>query len=229
MSALNYSYRAARQPDNGSFKVYVLYAQLALPEYADLGTLDRTVQIGIPANPPTFVYATLADAETDFKTNKVPELLDLPNTYFGTSYTLGDALAFDQSIKDAIDAASPLAAVSSMVSRSLNSAFQVSSLRPQDVEYAVDISATISLTGGQSGTVFLEMANNSGFTGTVTTLDEFTASNTGTLTLGLSLTQVITAKLSARNIPIGNYLRIRTSNNTGTPSFTYKRGRETVN
>lgn len=109
--------------------------------------------------------------------------------------------------------------------RSLNSAFQISTMHEADVVYSVDISATLSLTTGQSGTVILETATNSGFTTGVQTLSRFTNGNSGTLAIGLGLTQIGTAVLSGK-VPAGNYVRLRTVNNTGTPTYTYQSGIE---
>lgn len=109
--------------------------------------------------------------------------------------------------------------------RSLNTAFQVNSTKDSFVNYSVDIAATISLTTGQSGTVFLEIASDSGFTTNVQTLGQFTNGNAGTLAVGLNLTQTNTACLSGY-VPAAYYCRLRTTNNTGTPTFTYKNGQE---
>lgn len=118
----------------------------------------------------------------------------------------------------------------SAAARSLNSSFQVSPTRDCAVSYSVDISCTLSLTGGQSGTVILEMATNVGFTTGVQTLCQFTNSNTGALTIGLSLTQTNTACLTYPFIPSGNYLRLRTVTGIGAAAaiFTYQVGSEVL-
>lgn len=115
----------------------------------------------------------------------------------------------------------------SAATRSLNSAFQVSTTRDSQVDYSVDVAATLSLVTGQSGTVVLEMATNSGFTTGVQTLSRYTNANSGSLTIGLNLTQIGTANLNGY-VPAGNYVRLRTVNNTGTPTFTYQAGQETL-
>lgn len=115
----------------------------------------------------------------------------------------------------------------SSASRSLNSAFQPSSTRDCLVNYSVDITTSITLTTGQSGTVFLEIASDSGFTTNVQELGRFLNGNTGTLTLGLSLTQSVTGTLSGY-VPAGYYARLRTVNNTSTPTFTYRSGQEVL-
>lgn len=115
----------------------------------------------------------------------------------------------------------------SSASRTLNTVFQVSSTRDSQVSYSTDITCNLSLTGGQAGTVILEMATNSGFTTGVQTLSQFTNSNTGALTIGLSLTQTNTACLTGF-IPSGNWVRIRTVNVTSTPTFTLQANQEVL-
>jgi hypothetical protein len=115
----------------------------------------------------------------------------------------------------------------SAATRSLNTIFQVSATRWTTVRYSVDISTTVSLTGSQVGTVVLEMATNSAFTTGVQTLQQFSNGNSGTLVVGLVLTQLNTACLSG-DIPPGNYVRLRTVNTTGTPTFTYQAGQEVL-
>src|SRR4051812_13806506 len=54
----------------------------------------------------------------------------------------------------------PPARSQASASRSLNSPFQVSSSRDSLVIYSVDISCSLSLTTGQTGTLFLEIASD---------------------------------------------------------------------
>lgn len=112
-------------------------------------------------------------------------------------------------------------------SRSLNSAFQISTIKDALVSYSVDISCTINLTSGQNGTTFLEYADDSGFTTNVKEVCRTVNANTGSLTLGLNLTQISTSTLSGM-IPAGKYARLRTANTTGSPTFTYRSGQEVL-
>lgn len=112
-------------------------------------------------------------------------------------------------------------------SRSLNTAFQVSSTKDALVSYAVDIACALSLTTGQQGTVYLEYADQSGFTTGVTEVTRFVNGNTGSLTIGLNLTQNATGTLTGM-IPAGKYARLRTQNNTGTPTFTFRVAQEVL-
>lgn len=104
-------------------------------------------------------------------------------------------------------------------SRSLNSAFQPSSTKDVLASYTVDVACTISLVTGQAGTVTLEYADDSGISSNVVTVQTAVNGNTGSLTIGLNLTQTATCTLSGM-IPAGKYVRIRTANTTGTPTFT---------
>lgn len=111
------------------------------------------------------------------------------------------------------------------VSRSLNSVFQPSTTRDVGVSYSVDVACTLSLTTGATGTVFLEYADDSGFTTSVVEVCRFVNGNTGTLTVGLNLTQNVTGSLSGF-IPTGKFVRLRTANTVGTPTFNYRSGQE---
>lgn len=112
-------------------------------------------------------------------------------------------------------------------SRTLNSAFQIDANRAAQVSYAVNVSCALSLTAGQSGTVFLEYADDSGFTTNVVQVNSFVNGNTGTLAIGLALTQVATGTLAGM-IPAGKYVRLRTANSTGSPTFTFVSAQEVL-
>lgn len=115
----------------------------------------------------------------------------------------------------------------SNTNRSLNSSFQISTTRDALVSYSVDIASTLSLVAGQTGTVYLEYADDSSFTLNITTICQTANGNTGALTIGLNLTQTGTATLSGL-IPSGKYAKLVTENTSGTPTFTYKRGQEVL-
>lgn len=112
-------------------------------------------------------------------------------------------------------------------SRSLNSAFQVSTNRDSIVNYTVDIAATLSLTTGQAGTVSLKYADDSGMTTNVVTVQSSVNGNAGTLAIGLGLTQTATAALGGV-IPAGKYVKLVTTNTVGTPTFTMRAAQEVL-
>lgn len=121
----------------------------------------------------------------------------------------------------------PPAKVFANPTRSLNTAFQPSSTRDAHVSYAVDISVSLSLSGGATGTVTLEYADDSGFTTNVVSVNSSTNGTSGTLTLGLGLTQLGTVTVDGI-IPAGKYVKLVTANTTGTPTFTFRSAQEVL-
>lgn len=115
----------------------------------------------------------------------------------------------------------------SSASRSLNSAFQVSSSRPSIVTYSVQVTVTANIAGGQNGDVILEIASDSGFTSNVQTLSIAGTGQTYTLAVALQGVQPQTSVVSGF-VPTGYYTRLRTVQNTGTPSFSYRSGQEVL-
>lgn len=111
--------------------------------------------------------------------------------------------------------------------RALNTCFQPSSTRDAQVSYAVEIAASISLTTGQQGTVYLRTYTNSSCTTGTQEIVRFTNGNTGTLTIGLALTQTASGVLTGI-VPAGAYAQLVTENNTGTPTFTARPGQEVL-
>lgn len=122
---------------------------------------------------------------------------------------------------------SPAAHSFNYTTRSLNTCFQPSSTRDALVTYSVDIATTLSLTTGQTGTVYLEIFSDSGCTTGTQEITRFVNGNTGSLTIGLNITQNVTGTLTGV-IPAGSYVKLRTQNNTGTPTFTARPGQETL-
>lgn len=104
------------------------------------------------------------------------------------------------------------------VTLAVNTARQPSTTTPIFVTGSIDITTTLSLTGGTSGKVTLQEATSSSFASGVTTVAQYTNSNTGTLTIGLNTSQIGTAVLSGV-IPPGYYYRFATTNITGTPTY----------
>lgn len=110
--------------------------------------------------------------------------------------------------------------------RNFNQAYQISSTRPTTISVSVQISCNLSLTGGQAGNIQLQISAN-GSSGWIT-VAQLTASNTGTLTIGLNTTQVSGGQLVYEGLPAGYYWRILTTNTTGTPTYTFNGGFEKV-
>lgn len=111
--------------------------------------------------------------------------------------------------------------------RALNTCFQVSSTRDALVSYSVDIATSLSLTAGQQGTVYLRIYSDAGCSTGTQELTRFVNGQTGTLTIGLALTQNVTGTLTGI-VPAGAYVQLVTQNNTGTPTFTARPGQEVL-
>lgn len=121
---------------------------------------------------------------------------------------------------------SPLPTVLSSGSRNFNQAYQISASDYSAISVSVQISCNLSLTGGQAGNIQLQISAN-GSSGWIT-VSQLTASNTGTLTIGLNTTQVSGGQLVYEGLPAGYYWRILTTNTTGTPTYTFNGGFEKV-
>lgn len=128
---------------------------------------------------------------------------------------------------EAWDTTSSVARSFAAPTRSLNTAFQVSTTRDSLVSYSVDIATSVSLSGGATGTVFVEYADDSGFTTNVVEIGRTVNGNTGTLVVGLTLNQIGTAQITGI-APAAKYVRIRTANTTGTPTFTFRSAEEVL-
>lgn len=109
-----------------------------------------------------------------------------------------------------------------IVTRSFNTGFQVSTTKDGMVFYSVKIDAGLSLTGGTVGSIILEKSPDNS---TWTTIPSVGNGSTGTLTIGLNTTNSQTAVLSGF-VPRGFYVRLRTSTTTGTPTYTFVNGQE---
>lgn len=119
------------------------------------------------------------------------------------------------------------AAAQSSVSRTLNSGFQISTTRNCFVSYSVDVTTSATLISGQTGTVFLEIASDSGFTTNLQEVGRFVNGNAVSLAIAITVNQSVTGTLSGF-VPVAYYCRLRTANTLGSPSFTYRSGQEVL-
>lgn len=120
----------------------------------------------------------------------------------------------------------PVPTIIASGARNFNQAYQISSTRPTTISVSVQISCNLSLTGGQAGNVQLQISPN-GSTGWLT-VAQFTASNTGTLTIGLNTTQISGGQLVFEDLPAGYYWQLVTTNTTGTPTYNFNGGYQKV-
>lgn len=165
----------------------------------------------IPANPAS-QYIWVYDGSVGIPSNNPLKMA-----------VIGTGLAFDGTSLTA----SPPARSFNYTTRALNTCFQLSASRDAQVSYAVEIAAAISLTSGQAGTVYLRTYSNSSCTTGTQELVRFTNGNTGTLTLGLAVTNTVTGNL-AGIIPAGAYVQLVTENNNGSPAFSARPGQEVL-
>lgn len=121
------------------------------------------------------------------------------------------------------EAAAPM--IQSTATRALNTAFQISASRAAFVIYCVQITVTASIGGGQNGDVILEIASDAGFTQNVQTLSIQGNGQTYTLAVALQGVQPTTGPVMGM-VPAGYYARLRTVNNTGVPTYSFRSGQE---
>lgn len=131
------------------------------------------------------------------------------------------------SVQSIVGVSVPSSPSQSAQSRTLNSAFQVSSSRNSLVYYSVKCTITASIAGGQDCDVILEIAADSGFTTSVQTLSIIGTGQTYTLAVAIQGVQPQTGVLSGF-VPSGYYVRLRTVNNTGSPTYLYRSGQEVL-
>ena len=170
-------------------------------------------------------YTDLTNKPTLFD-GTYTSLTGKPTTFTPSAHT--HIIADVTGLQSALDAKAPLtslpqARVFTNSTRTLNTAFQVSSTRDSQVVYSVDITVQAILIGGTSGRVYLEYANEVGFTTGVTVV-----ASSGNSTGGvLSITNLGTANL-AGIIPAGKFVRLRTANVTGTPTYAFQSAQEVL-
>lgn len=136
--------------------------------------------------------------------------------------TIGSGLSTTGNV---LQAAAPAAPSQASASRSLNTGFQPSTTRPVLGIYSVQCTITASIAGGQNCDVILEIASDSGFTANVQTLSICGDGQTYTLAVAIQGVQPST-KVCTGWVPAAFFVRLRTVQNTGAPSFAYRAGQE---
>lgn len=107
--------------------------------------------------------------------------------------------------------------------RSLNSAFLISSTRDSLVRYSITITSAATLLLGSRGTVYLRYADDSGFTTNVKEVDrQGFGVGSGLVVTGYSTISV------GGPIPAGKYVQIVTENTSGTPTFAFNSAQEVL-
>lgn len=111
--------------------------------------------------------------------------------------------------------------------RTLGTAFQPSSTRTAMVTYSVQINVTASIAGGQNGDVFLEIADDSAFTTNVRQVAVVGLGQTYTLAVAIQGVQPQTGVIQGV-VPAGKWARLRSVNNTGTPTYSIRLAQEVL-
>lgn len=109
--------------------------------------------------------------------------------------------------------------------RALNTCFQISATRDVRVSYAVDITATLTLTAGPRGSAYLRTYTDAACSAGQQTVISGSSGIPSLLSVAVGLQNLGTAAL-AGEIPAGAYVRIETVNDAGTPAFNSRQGQE---
>lgn len=104
--------------------------------------------------------------------------------------------------------------------------FQISSTRNTSVFYSVNIATTATIGGSADGYVVLEVAaTNSSTASDWKEISRFRNGQSISLAVALQSVQNIGGELMGV-VPVGYYVRLRSVNSNGTPTFTYVSGQE---
>lgn len=209
MTALNIKYTLTRYPDlSPGIPQYGMTALAADPllQYPS-SIISAFYTITTPAMPSANVYATLADAENDFFTNQLPQIITIINGYFNTSYTtIGTTSLFDQTLQDAL-AALTVTHTSSTVTRTVGGTATQCTISTKDnlIFCSLTESQTFTLAGGQSGSISLQTSPTLG--GTYTTFSQISNANTGTLAVVVGA-GTIGGSVLVGHVPAGYYYKL---------------------
>lgn len=104
--------------------------------------------------------------------------------------------------------------------------FQVSANKSAFVNYSVTITTTATIGGNASGTIVLEIApTNSATAGDWVEIARYTNGQAISLAIALQSTQTLAGTVSGF-IPAGYYAKLRSINNSGTPTYTFNSGQK---
>lgn len=106
-------------------------------------------------------------------------------------------------------------------SRALNSCFQISSTKDSDFHYKVDVSGSLNLTSGTTGTVTATSYTNSGCSTGSQVVADGASAQSGTLVVGLGITQAASVSIDGM-LPGGKWIKLTTANTVGTPTFSIR-------
>lgn len=154
-------------------------------------------------------------SEGEFKWFK---MLSTANILAVFAFSIGICFIFSKSEPKLVFEYRPI--VVSTPTRALNTAYEPSTSRFTSVSCSVSITSTLSLSGGQSGTITLQTSPDGT---TYTTMATATNNNTGSLTIGLNTSQAQAGCLVA-TVPPTYFYKIVSS---GTSTFSLLQVQET--
>lgn len=102
---------------------------------------------------------------------------------------------------------------------------RLSTTKTSNVMYSVNIVTTASIGGSAAGEILLETSPTNTSTSTWTVVNRVKNSQTISLAVALNSVQDITYSLMG-NVPSGYYVRLRSINVSGTPTYTFVTGQE---
>jgi len=173
--------------------------------------------------------STAGQVNSDWSaTSGVAQILNKPTTLAGfgiTDAVTGAALTSALSgyaTTAALNAVTPVAPAYSYPTPALNTAFQASATRDAQVAFPVDVTISSLLTSVE-GLVFLEYADNAAMSTNLVNV-----MSAGQLLGGvINITNRGTVTLNGR-IPAGKYVRLRTQNVAGTPTYAARQGQQVL-
>lgn len=148
--------------------------------------------------------------------------------YIASSTQNGFMSATDKVKLDGLASRVATTSTRSIVTGTGATGFQVSSTRDAEVRYSSTIVTTSSIAGSQNGTVVLEIASTD--SATPAAWSEIGRCTNGTsYTLAVAIQGVSTQACQITGyVPAGYYAKIRSINNSGTPTYTYNSGQEVL-
>jgi hypothetical protein len=106
--------------------------------------------------------------------------------------------------------------INTVPSRTLNTAWQNTGLRPVSMHYSVRIQSGLTLVTGAAGRAELGIGASSGATTTI--CGRVAGGSTGTLGVGVNIADLAEAEMSCILMP-GQWAKITTTNEVGTPTY----------
>lgn len=202
------------------------------PSFASVATsgayndLSGKPALGTAAAQNSTAFATAAQGT---KADSAVQTASAPLVVTGTNLTISAATtsaagSMSSADKTKLDGLSSTVSFAN-TSRSFNSGYSLSASKHSQVTYTVRISSAITLGGAQSGRVILEYADDSGFTTNNVEVSSAGSGLTGTVIIGVGVTNPDEKTLHGM-VPPNKFVRLRTENFTGTPTYTFLKSQE---